>query len=214
LILALPSFLINIFSSEHYRYQRDIFHNYAALLVPGIFIAGILAVGSLADGTHPLYRLVPRLRSIRLTVRTDIIAAGLVIIMLAFSLFQFGYTKPNKIGEWAKYHGTIPPAEASRAASADVLIAMIPNDAPLSVTNLLATRVPLRRYLYFFPGQEFYDAALIDKADYVLGDLRAGKGSEAGDLNALLANGQWQLVKRQGDFELLHRIAPPTGRAR
>jgi hypothetical protein len=28
-------------------------------------------------------------------------------------------------------------------------------------------------------------------------------------LDKLAANGQWQLVKRQGDFELLRRIAPP-----
>jgi uncharacterized membrane protein len=211
LILALPSFAINIFASDHYKYQRDVFHQYSALIVPGLFIAAILAVASIADGTHPLYRLRPRARDAVRHLPNGALSTALLLVMLVCSGFQFVYTKPNKVGDWAESGGTIPPAEQNRAAAADVLIAMVPNDAPLGVTNALALRVPIRRFLYFFPGQEFYDAKLINKADYVLGDLRGGKGTETAALNALLANGQWQLVKRQGDFELLRRIAPPPG---
>ena len=208
----LPPFLINIFSSDHYKYQRDIFHQYSALLVPGLFIAAILAVAALADGTHPLYRLAPRIKDALLRVPAAVVGTCLVVVMLALSLFQFVYTKPDKIASWAESGGQISQADKNRAASVDVLIAMIPKDAPLSVTSLAAVHVPLRRYLYEFPGNEFYDATLVDRAEYVLGDRRRDGNTEGAALDALKANGQWQLVKRQGDFELLHRIAPPPGR--
>jgi uncharacterized membrane protein len=211
LLMALPPFLINIFASDHYKYQRDIFHQYSALLVPGLFIAAILAVAALADGTHPLYRLVPRVKDALRRIPTAVAGACLVLVMLALSLFQFAYTKPDKVASWAESGGRISQADRNRVASADILIAMIPKDAPLSVTSLAATRVPLRRYLYEFPGNEFYDFTLVDRADYVLGDRRRNNGTEGAALDKLKANGQWQLVKRQGDFELLHRIAPPPG---
>lgn len=212
LLLVVPPFLINIFASDHYKYQRDIFHQYSALLVPGLFIAAILAVAALADGTHPLYRLAPRIKNAFQRVPTAAVGACLVLVMLAFSLFQFAYTKPDKIARWAENGGQISQTDKNRVASVDVLIAKIPKDAPLSVTSLAATRVPLRRSLYEFPGNEFYDSTLINRADYVLGDRRRDGNAEGVALDKLTANGQWQLVKRQGDFELLHRIAPPPGR--
>jgi len=213
LIAALPSFLLNIFASPHYAYQRDIFHQYSAFISPWLFIAAILAVAALADGTHPLYRLAPHVKDTLRRAPAAAIAASLLVVMLALSLFQFAYTKPDKVASWAESGGRISQVDRNRVASLDLLIPMIPNDAPLSVTNVAALHVPIRRYLYFFPGQEFYDAALIDRADYILGDRRRDNGTEAAILDKLKVNGQWQLVKRQGDFELLHRIAPPPGRA-
>jgi uncharacterized membrane protein len=209
LLMAAPPFLINIFAGDHYKYQRDIFHQYSALITPWLFVAAILAVAALADGTHPLYRLVPRIKAALQHVPAVAVSAGLVVVMLALSAFQFAYTKPDKVASWAESNGQISQADRNRVASVDVLIPMIPKDAPLSVTSLAATRVPLRRYLYEFPGNEFYDATLIDRADYVLGDRRRDDGTEGAALDKLKANGQWQLIKRQGDFELLHRIAPP-----
>ncbi|MCA1669947.1 MAG: DUF2079 domain-containing protein [Thermomicrobia bacterium] len=211
LLMALPPFLINIFAGDHYRYQRDIFHQYSALITPWLFVAAILAVAALADGTHPLYGLVPRVKHRLERIPAAAISGGLVIVMLALSAFQFAYTKPDKLASWAEQGGRLSQADKNRVASADLLIAMIPQDAPLAVTSLLATRVPLRRDLYEFPGNEFYNPALIDRAQYVLGDRRRDNGTEGAALDKLTANGQWQLIKRQGDFELLHRIAPPPG---
>jgi uncharacterized membrane protein len=205
LLMALPPFLLNLFASDHYKYQRDIFHQYSALITPWLFVAAILAVAALADGTHPLYRWLPRLREGLHRVSPSVIATCLLVLMLGLSLFQFAYTQPNKVVTWVQHRN-----DPTRTPQVDVLIALIPKDAPLAVTSLAATRVPLRRYLFEFPGNEFYDPQL-DKAEYVLGDRRRDGGTEAAELDTLKANGQWQLVKRQGDFELLRHIAPPPG---
>jgi hypothetical protein len=208
LLMAVPPFLLNLFASDHYKYQRDIFHQYSALITPWLFVATVLAVAAISDGTHPLYRWLPRARDLVRRMNPSAIAAGLVLCMLMLSAFQFAYTQPNKVVTFIEHRN-----DPTRAPQVDVLIAMVPKDAPLAVTSLAATRVPLRRYLYEFPGNEFYDPALIDKADYVLGDRRRDGSTEGAVLDTLKANGQWQLVKRQGDFELLHRIAPPPGQS-
>lgn len=213
LIIALPPFLLNLFAGDRFQYQRDIFHQYSALITPWLFVAAILAVAALARGTHPLYRRVPRLKAAMRRVPVSVVAVPLVLLMLCLSAFQFAYTQPNKVAAWLSNGGQLPPAERTRVASVDLLIAMIPADAPLSVTSVAATRVPLRRSLYEFPGNSFYDANLIDRAAYVLGDRRRDDGTEGAAIDALKTNGQWALVKRQGDFELLRRIAPPPGRA-
>ncbi|MDQ6831784.1 MAG: DUF2079 domain-containing protein, partial [Chloroflexota bacterium] len=96
---------------------------------------------------------------------------------------------------------------ARRVASLHAAITLIPNDAPLSVSNLAADRVPMRRYIYFFPGDQYYDPALINRAEYVLGDRAQGNGTEATLLDQLAANGQWEEIGRPGDFEVLHRVA-------
>ena len=213
LLMALPPFLLNLFAGERFAYQRDIFHQYSALITPWLFVAAILAVAALASGTHPLYRRAPRLSVAVRRAPYGIIATSLVLLMLGLSAFQFVYTQPNKVAAWASNRGEAPPNERTRIASVDLLIPLVPQDAPLSVTSLAATRVPLRRYLYEFPGNTFYDANLIDRAEYVLGDRRRDGGTEGAALDGLKTNGQWALVKRQGDFELLRRIAPPPGRA-
>lgn len=208
LLMALPPFLLNLFAGDHFKYQRDIFHQYSALITPWLFVAAILAVAALADGTHPLYRLLPRLRAAIQRVPAGAVAAPLVLAMLCLSAFQFAYTKPNKVADWVD-----GKENRNRVASVDVLIPLIPPDASLSVTSLAATRVPLRRYLFEFPGNSFYDVHLIDRAEYVLGDRTRDDNTEGAEIDKLKTNGQWMLVKRQGDFELLHRIAPPPGRA-
>lgn len=208
LLIAVPPFLLNIFAGPHFQYQRDIFHQYSAFITPWLFIAAIFAVGALMDGTHPLLRRIRRGEpTTHLRTQRGVLAVALVCGMLCLSVVQQAYTRPNKVGDFV-----VHKEDANRIASVDTLIPMIPQDAPLSVTSLAATRVPLRRYLYEFPGNSFYDATLIDRADYVLGDRRRDGGAEAGDLDTLKANGQWQLVKRQGDFELLRRITPPPPR--
>ncbi len=210
LLMALPPFLLNIFAGPTYAYQRDVFHQYPAYIVPWLFVAAIGAIASLADGTHPLVRSFGKLhRDARFRARWSVL---LVLPLLVLTLAQQVTTAPNRVGQWAAHR--TDPAVQRRVESVDLLITMIPPDAPLAVTNLAAVRVPVRRDLYQFPGDRYYNPALIDRAEYVLGDRIQGRtrGEEGELLDQLAQNGQWMLIKRQGDFMLLRRIAPPPGR--
>ncbi|MGI8687724.1 MAG: DUF2079 domain-containing protein [Thermomicrobiales bacterium] len=203
LIMALPSFLLNLFAGVPFADQRDIFHQYSAFIIPWLFVAAILAVATIARGTHPLARAIPRLRVMARRNGHGAIAAGLVLLMLALSVMQQGYTRPNKLGDFLHQDDN-----AMRVAAVDSLMHFIPPDAPLAVTSLAATRVPLRRSLYEFPGNASYDPALVDCAFYVLGDRRRDADTEGSALDGLMASGQWRLVAQQGDFELLKHNAP------
>ncbi len=203
LIVAGPSFLLNFFAGPPFADQRDIFHQYSAFITPWLFVAAILAVAAIARGTHPLACAIPRLRAMVRWSGHGVIAAGLVLLMLALSVLQQGYTRPNKLGDPLRQGNN-----ATRVAAVDALIRLIPLDAPLAVTSLAATRVPLRRSLYEFPGNASYDPALVDCSMYILGDRRRDANAEGSALDSLVASGRWQLVKQQGDFELLeHNVS-------
>lgn len=98
------------------------------------------------------------------------------------------------------------PGPSPRLAAAQAVIALVPADAPLAVTSQLGIQVPMRRYLYHFPGNSSYDPALVARAAYVLGDRQRDDGREAADINALIKSGRWQIVADRSDFVLLHRI--------
>ncbi len=184
LIMAAPSFLLNFFAGAPFADQRDIFHQYSAFITPWLFVATILAVAAIARGTHPIMRTFPRLRAIVRRRGQGSVAISLVLLMLALSVLQQGYTRPNKLGDFLHHSENAP-----RVAAADALIRLIPPDAPLAVTSLVATRVPLRRSLYEFPGNASYDPALVDCALYILGDRQRDAATEGSALDTLVQLG-------------------------
>jgi len=205
LVIAAPTILLNLLSGPDYAYQRDIYHQYSSLAVPGLFIATILAVTSITNGTHPFARMLPRVRALPMDRLLGVVPSALIGILLLLSTIQQATINPNHIGQ--AIHNRHNARIANRVAALNAAITLIPNDAPLSVTNLASARVPMRRYIYLFPGDRYYDPALINRAEYVLGDRAQSHGTEAALLDRLAANGQWEVLGRPGDFEVLHRIA-------
>ncbi len=212
LLPGLPPFLLNILAGPDYAYQRDIFHQYPALIIPWLFVAVVVAVSRFAEGTHALQRLRPRVRRPRIAFRPHLrngrdtraaVAASLLCLALACTVLQQFTVRPNRIGSFVRNLGD--RQGPNRAESVDILVSLMePQDAPLAVTNLAALQVPMRRYVYLFPDGRFYGVAPLDRVEYVLGNRRSG--SESAVLDALISGGQWQTVKVQGDFQLLRRV--------
>jgi len=98
------------------------------------------------------------------------------------------------------------PHASPRLAAAQAVIALVPPDAPLAVTSQLGIQVPMRRYLYHFPGNSSYDPALVARAAYVIGDRQRDNGREATDIAALVKSGRWQIIADRSDFVLLRQI--------
>ena len=99
------------------------------------------------------------------------------------------------------------PGPSPRLAPARQLIAQVPPDAPLAVTSQLAIHVPLRQQLYHFPGNDSYDPALVERAQYVLGDPQRDYPSERDAIERLVSQGRWRVVAEAGDFVLLERLS-------
>lgn len=211
LVVALPPLLLNLLAGPNYAYQRDIFHQYPALITPWLWVAAVLAVGGLARGDHGLYRLLRLPRRLRFSgVNRDgraFVAVSLIGIILVLTFTQQVITNPSRVRQAIKYRDD--PKAASRAAQIEVLTRFIPADAALAITNHGALHVPVRRYLYLFPGDKFYDPKLVNCATYVLGDRRGDNGQEGVELDKLIITGDWQVVKVQGDFQLIHYTGPP-----
>jgi uncharacterized membrane protein len=208
LLIPLPIYLLNILSN--YPHQYTIQEHYQALIVPWLVIAAVEAV---ADMVERRGWIVSRVAAFwdhnawrrRLTANASLTALVLVALMLVFSIAQ-QETITSPIQSYLRHHGPNPRADAGRQ-----LIAMVPNDAPLAITQKLAGNTPDRRYIYAFPGDpEYEDASLVDRADYIIGDERLST-DEAASIARYRANPAWQVVDERGGFILMRKRQPEGG---
>jgi uncharacterized membrane protein len=203
LLPALPAYAINMLGSE--RTQFDITRDYAVLLAPWVVVAAVLAVADLVHGRTWLGRRLAGLVGRRLASsagRRHALAITLLGLMLVATLSQH-LVLGSPVLQYLRGYPAYP-----RQAGAQALLAQLPAEAPVAVTNLLAAHVPLRRQLYFFPGNRAYPPELVERADYIIGDRRPRDGDrldEAGALDRLLASGRWRLVLQADDYQLLER---------
>jgi uncharacterized membrane protein len=166
--------------------SRNGLHPSIALLIPVMIVAFVVA---------PLLIAV-LLRRYAANVAVPLVMVGLAALMV-FQHLGLG----SEILRFVK-----DPRPDPRLAAAQALIARIPADAPLAVTSQLGIHVPMRRDLYHFPGNSSYDPALVDRAQYVLGDRLRDGGRENGDIERLLAGGGWRVVAEADNFVLMERV--------
>lgn len=220
LLPALPSLGLNLLGSDPIQYS--IVRDYSVLIVPWVMVASILTIGDLAAGRHWLQRRLGPTISQRRRPRhqpADRAAArpgglpighsgsrariglALVALMLVATASQHALLGSPLIPFLRGY----PPYP--RASAAQQILAQLPPTAPAAITNLLAAHVPLRRQLYFFPGNRAYASTLIQQADWIVGDRRAQSTlDEAGALDRLVASGAWRVVAEADGLVLLERI--------
>jgi uncharacterized membrane protein len=211
LLIPLPIYALNMLSS--YGNQFSIVHHYNALIVPWLMIAAIEAAGDLATGNGIVgQRLAafgtrvgthPTPADNRLPVSA--IATALVGVMLLCSLVQ-QETINSPVQSYLLHHHSNPRAAAGRA-----LIHQVPDNAPLAITQKLAGNTPDRRYIYSFPGDpEYHDPALIDRADYLIGDEQLS-AQEQDAIARYRANPAWEVVDERGGFILMRKRQPGSG---
>ena len=214
LLIPLPIYALNMLSS--YENQYSIVHHYNALIVPWLMIAAIEVVGDIAAGRGPVGRALARRRqqatgSANLPRRTPNaghgtrVAATLVGVMLLGSVVQ-QETVNSPVQSYLLHRNPNPRAAAGRA-----LIAQVPPDAPLAITQKLAGNTPDRRFIYSFPGDPKYHApALVDRADYLIGDMQLSD-MEAAAITRYRADPAWEVVDERGGFVLMRKRVRGSG---
>jgi len=204
LLIPLPIFLLNVLSS--FPTQYDITSHYNGLIVPFLMIAALEAVADIATRRglvgKRLGPLADHLSQRFAWSRMSAVAATLAGVMLLCSCIQ-QETVISWVQSYALHHAPNPRAAAGRA-----LIRQVPDDAPLAVTQKLAGNTPDRRFIYMFPGDPLYQSpALVDRADYIIGDEQLSDFEKAA-IADYRGDPAWRVVDERGGFILLRRVQP------
>ncbi len=211
LLIPLPIYLLNILTD--FPPQYSITSHYSALIVPFLMIAALESVADIAARRGPVGgrlgpladRLAGRFAWSRVTVTAT--ATALVGGMLLCSLIQ-QETTASWVQSYLLHHGPNPRADAGRA-----LVGQVPPDAPLAITQKLGGLMPDRRYVYFFPGDPLLQSpALVDRADYIIGDEQLSDFEQAA-IARYRADPAWRVVDERGGFILFKRVSPHGGGA-
>jgi uncharacterized membrane protein len=196
LLIAAPALLLNLLSLD--RIHWSVHYHYQAFIVPFLLIATIYAItdrrADAAQHSDP-----ERQRSFRVPlVQHWSIAVLLVVAALAAQLL----VRSPLISL-----ATAQPDERY-LTTAHEMMALVPDDAPLSVTSLLGPHMARREGYYFFPGNVIYPPELAERGDYLLADLHdlPAPEDDLAHLRRLQQSDEWRKVAEQDGFLLLARV--------
>lgn len=185
LLIAAPVLVLNLLSPTSLYW--DIFHGYSIAIVPFVFLAAVEGIRWLSAR-----RQLPQLQSRNgLTVLLGIVLGATVLTNLAWG---------NPALRWV-----LGRRDSTRPAIVREFAAMVPPDAPLAAGSLVAPQLPPRRQLYYFPGNQSYDPSNVDKADYILADLKGASDDTDKVVEAYRKNPAWQVVAERDEMILLMR---------
>jgi uncharacterized membrane protein len=189
-LIGAPALLINLLSLD--RIHWSIRYHYQAFIVPFLLIATLYAIIPPRDGAGRPGPLAPLFRVARSPAVVALLLAATLgaQLVLRSPLISLATTRPD----------------AAYLADARAMIALVPDEASLSVTSRLGPHVARREEYYFFPGDGvIYPKDLGDAGDFVLADLNE---SDVSRLRALQRSDEWRTVAERGDFVLLQRVQP------
>ncbi len=186
LLIALPALALNLLSPD--RIHWSIRYHYQAFVLPFLLIAALYVVIDLTNAT-PRWRMTAG--------RT----LAVLLVVMAFGS-QLWLRTPL-------IHQVTTPPDQQRIAAAHEVMALVPPDAPLSVTSTLGPHMARRRELYFFPGGGLiYPTEFVERGEYLLVDLHEVPPEYADWLQAMRQGEQWRTLTEQHDFVLLKRETP------
>ncbi|NOZ30102.1 MAG: DUF2079 domain-containing protein [Chloroflexi bacterium] len=186
LSFALPDLAINLLSDHEPMHFVQKYH-YVAPIVPGLMISAVL-------GSAWLCEWVER----RWPGRRPIAVAAITTWALAAALF------------YHYYHGYTPLARAfepyrvtEHHRLGEEIARQIPPDASVSAQPNLNPHVSQRRVLYRFP--------YVGDAEYIFVDVSslANKRNMFADIEAMIREGEFGIVRAEDGYLLLKRGAPP-----
>ncbi len=150
LLLAAPSFAINMLSNRPHMIALESFH-YAAPIAPFVVIAGAYGMASLVRGMGRVFRHVDR--SFLLAV-----LGSCVLLLTMFYHWTNGKTPLAHDFAW--------PQVGEHERLGHRLIERIPDDASVSAQNQLNPHLTQRPKVYIFPRLEDAEYVLVDVTAY------------------------------------------------
>jgi uncharacterized membrane protein len=206
LLIAAPPLLINLVSLD--RIHWSIRYHYQAFILPFLLVATIYVLtdrqtDKQTGRQHPPPEQAPPRSGRWLAAPRRFVArhAPLFAVLLIGAALGSQLVLRSPLISLATRE-----RDTARIAAAHELMAMVPDDAPLSVTSQLGPHMARRRELYFFPGDDvIYPAERATRGRYLLADLRE---SDVPRLRRLQQSDEWRTLAEREEFVLLERTTP------
>lgn len=187
LLLAAPTLAFNLLSPQQLHWS--IRYQYGSMIYPVAFCAAVMGIV-----------LLLRWKALTARLSSSVILNGalswMVLTTLAANILMGNPVVPY-----------LAKGSTSRTAAANQVVAMVPPDAKLAVSSLLAPHLSQREHFYFFPPHEFYTNNPVQVADYILIDLRTD--GDASVVPQLRRDPAWQVLYNADDYLLLKRKGAP-----
>ncbi|MEI7556593.1 DUF2079 domain-containing protein [Candidatus Chlorohelix sp.] len=183
LLMALPALALNLLSIRPTQWNAFDYH-YQGSIVPWLIAATIFTLEKI--------KCNPRLTSLLKEKTVPLLLAIALLVTLAVNV-----AGPNKFKQLVK--------EQPQWADGKALLAQIPTDAPLAITNTWASLVPPRQGLWLFKRMTLYSMHPEKDAQYIFAWKRGDGGKEMDLVKEVLADPAWKIQAEQGEFLLLKR---------
>jgi uncharacterized membrane protein len=214
LLMALPPAGLNFLASERRSIQWNPFdYHYQASVVPWLLVATIFTLAKLRATSYELRatndKPFPNRQS-PATCRWSIVnRQSLAVLILAITLvlnLGLNLFPPSADGLPRINNGwgaILRAKKDARIEGGKMLLAQIPPDAALVISNRWAIAVPPRRQLYLLLERDLYSLNPTARATYVFADLR--NAEEATIVVKLRQSGAWETLGQQAEYILLRR---------
>lgn len=222
LVLGLPTFALNLLSSDKQMYQ-GLFH-YNAELAPILTFSTIEAlvvilwcIGRI-QASFAAFRQRQQQQAATISatrpqpsMRTPLSVAQIGVLLIAMvALLGTTIRTDNLRGYFPASPGFQWPQTSAHTALAASFIEQIPNNATVSAQSSLVPHISHRKTIYLFPyGDTIADYVFLD----VTSDMYPFYGSTdyIREAKRLLLNGQYGIVAAQDGYLLLERGMPAAG---
>lgn len=185
--MAAPTLALNLLSQ--YSVQSNITRQYAAMLYPVMFAAGVMGIAWVSNRKWLTARFS----------RTHFVHAATVWVLVLTLAESFLVGNPV-ISQYRK--GASP-----RVATVQALIASVPADAGLGISNHVGPFAGRRERFYFFPPHEYYTHNTFEVSDYLLLDVQADGNTPdvKAALDVLRSKPEWKRVEQRDGYVLYRK---------
>ncbi len=182
LLMTLPPLALNLLSTRPIQWDAWRYH-YQGSIIPWLMAGTIFTVEKLAKNA----RLKGYLKN-----KTLPALVGLVLLA-TISVWIFGPKELRLLKDEPSWQ------------DGKALLAEIPEDAPLAITNTWAAAVPPRQGLWFFRRRSLYSMTPEKEAQYIFAWKRGDESRETKLIEEVLTDPRWQKIDQRGDYVLLKR---------
>lgn len=199
LLMALPSLALNLLSIRPIQWNAYDYH-YQGSIIPWLMIATIFTL-------EKWQKQPPAFLG---RIKKGLVGPGTVLVatLAVYLVFNVGLNlvdlkiPPDVIRTDNGSIKTLLRKDQPRREAGKELLKLIPDDAPLAISNLWASRVKPRQGLWLFREKSLYSKHPVQDAQYIFADRQAEEDKALLDK---LPQTEWQFLAEQQDFVLLKR---------